>query len=99
MVPGFASVLVSRFMELFRDVNGAVANIGTGCKSLWSCYMYSIDGINRGCARPRRFGGLEMKLCSGKDKHFSDLTNVSWTGCPERTFWHILTHFCEILIS
>ena len=26
-------------MELFGDVNGAVADIGTGCKTLWSWHM------------------------------------------------------------
>ena len=103
MVPGFAGVLVSRFMEMFLDENGVRTRIRFGHKTLWSCYVYSIDGIRRGYARPMRNYRLEMELREASDTGFSDLTNVYMyryrAGHPEATFWHILEHFSENWIS
>ena len=60
------------FMELFETGNGAPSLIGIGYKSLGICYMYSIDEINRGYARPNRFGRLKLKLCSATATRFSE---------------------------
>ena len=86
-------------MDLFESGNGAPSLIEIGYKTLWSWHMYSIDEINRGYARPNSFGRLKLELCRVTDSGFSDLTDVYWGGCPEVTFWHILTHFCEICVS
>ena len=69
MVPGFESVLVSRFMELFDDGNGLRSHIEFGCKSLWSWHVYSIDGINRGYACVGKFGGLSRNEVMCREPH------------------------------
>ena len=71
MVPGFASVLVSTLLELFDAENGVVSHIRFGYKIVWSWDMYSIDGINRGYARPNQFGRPKLELCAATDTRFS----------------------------
>ena len=70
--PWICECAVSRFMELFGDVNGVRSHIGIGYKSLWSCYMYSIDEINRGYARAGTLGRPKLKLCSAMHTRFSE---------------------------
>ena len=62
MVPGFESVMVYTFMELFGAGNGVAAHIEIGYKMVWSWQMYSIDEIRRGYARRGRYYRLKMKL-------------------------------------
>ena len=62
IVPGFESVLVYTFMELFGTGNGVASLIEIGHKMVRSWQMYSIDEIRRGYARRGRSYRLKMKL-------------------------------------
>ena len=61
------------FMELLIELDGVSSHIGLGHKSLWSCYMYSIDGIRRRYARRGRFGRPKMELGDVTYTHFSEI--------------------------
>ena len=69
--PWISECAVSRFMELFEAGNGVPSHIGIGYKTLWSCYMYSIDEINRGYERADTLGRLKLKLCCRIHSRFS----------------------------
>ena len=67
-------------LKILKAGNGVRSLIRIGYKSLWSCYVYSIDGIRRGYARHERFGRLKMKLCIVNHTHFSEM--------QMRDIWH-----------
>ena len=86
MVPGFASVLVSRFMELFEPGNGGPSHIEIGYKIVLSCDMCSIDEIYRGYARANTLDGLKLELCSATDTRFSEAEISECDSNPTREF-------------
>ena len=60
-------------MELRIELERVSSHIGSGHRSLWSWYMYSIDGIRRRYARRGRFGQLKMELRDVTYTHFPEL--------------------------